>query len=819
MRSAFYVIRTAAVTLALGVIGSCSGWAWSAEPDKTTLLELQVSPAVIELTGVNRRQQLLITGVFSDGSQADFTRACRLELADPEMARVDGSILSGRANGETELIVVCESSTLRVPVSVSGFGRYPAVHFQNDIIPLFAKHGCNSGGCHGKASGQNGFKLSVFGHDPQSDFNAIVHDARGRRVFPASPSSSLLVRKATGRVPHGGGRRVEPHSDDDELLLQWIQQGMPWGEPDAPQIEAIAVQPDQRTLTTNAIQQLQVVASFSDGRIRDVTSAAAYTSNSELVAEVNQTGEVRTGSVAGEAAITINYMGFVTAARMIVPQHRSVSNLTQAPTHNTIDTLVWKKLDQLGISAAPLCDDATFHRRAWLDLTGSLPSSDDTWKFLDERDEHKRSQLVEDLLQRPEYADYWATRWADVLLADRNKIGERGAYQFHQWLRQQIAINRPYDEWVRELLTATGNSGKYGPVNFFRAARTPEDLTKSVSQAFLGIRLDCAQCHHHPFDRWGQEDFYGLSGFFTGIKYQALGSDRDLVFHAGHRPASVPITGERVETRPPGGPVLNSAAQSADPRIPLANWVTAPDNPYFARLAVNRIWSHLLGRGLVEPVDDLRLTNPATNEPLLDFLAAEFVRQDFDLKAVQSLIMNSAVYQLAAETNPTNERDQANFSRHLVRRLPAEVLLDAICRVSGVPEQFPGMPQGTRAIQLWDNRLPSYFLDSFGRSPRESPCECGRSGEPTMAQALHLMNAPEINAKLTDPNGRAAQLAASQLSRDELVEELTLLAIGRRPTPEQLKVASQLFEATDRRTATEDYLWILLNSYDFIFVH
>ena len=385
------------------------------------------------------------------------------------------------------------------------------------------------------------------------------------------------------------------------------------------------------------------------------------------------------------------------------------------------------------------------------------------------------------------------------------------------WLRQQVATNRPYDQWVRELLTASGNSAKVGPANFYRALRTPADLTKTVSQAFLGVRMDCAQCHHHPFEKWGQEDFYGLAGYFNGIQRKPLAADRELVFHGGHQPATMPVSGAVVATR-----TLESEPavfDDQDPRVALADWITSPDNPWFARLVANRLWKHYLGRGLVEPEDDLRTTNPATNEPLLNFLTGQVVANDFDLKAIMRLILNSRVYQLDSAPNATNVEDTQNFSHYLVKRLPAEVLLDAISEVTGDAESFPGAATGTRSIQLWDNRLPSYFLDAFGRSPRESPCECAKSNAPTMAQALHLMNAPEIEAKIASPTGRIATLLDRQWSHTALVDECCLAALGRAPTASERAIAQSLFADQPARQAAEDFVWTLLNSYDFLFIH
>lgn len=775
---------------------------------------LRVSPNPIRLNAASRRQQILVTAI-RDGREIDVTREATLQLASEENARLSGSVLSAMQDGNTEVIVRFENETLRVPVIVEGASSIHPVHFVNDVVPLFSKLGCNSGGCHGKASGQNGFKLSVFGFDAQADFASLSRESRGRRIFTGDPENSLLILKAIGVTAHGGGRRCQPGSADHQLLSNWIRQRMPWGDDTAPTVDAVRVEPADRILGRSAEQQLLVTAVYSDGSTRDVTDAASYSTNSPVVADVEPGGLVHTGTVPGPAAITVNYMGQVAAARILVPQEVPAGAFPASPD-NPIDRMVWRELRRLGILPSELSDDATFLRRTSLRVLGRLPTPDEVTVFLADDSPDKRSRTIDALLDGEEFADFQTLKWADILLVDRNLLGERGAYEFHQWLRKQIADDVPYDQWVRELLTATGVSGKYGPVNFYRAMRTPDELTRGVSQAFLGIRMDCAQCHHHPFEKWGQNDFYGMSGFFNGLQRKKLSPTRDLIFHAGFRPTKMPQTDNVVVTRPPGGSPIDTTA--ADPRVQLADWMTAPENPMFARLVANRLWKQFLGRGLVEPVDDLRSTNPASNEPLLDYLTQQVVENEFNLKAVMRLILKSQTYQLSSRSNVSNQRDEQNFSHYLEDRLPAEVLLDAICDVTSVPENFPGMPSGTRAIQVWDNRFPSYFLDTFGRSSRQSPCECGKSGAPTMSQALHLMNAPEISAKLSSSDGRISKLAASEKTSDEILNEFALAAWGRLPNDRERSAAAKIFSQSDRRQAAEDLMWAMLNSYDFLFV-
>ncbi|MSR60228.1 MAG: DUF1549 domain-containing protein [Planctomycetaceae bacterium] len=789
-----------------------------ATPDATgSFVSLTVEPVEIVLHTASRQQQVLITAKQADGKLVDVTRRMEFSIADNAIARLDGTAIVGLHDGVTEMTASTGSLSVKTRVRVQGFDQYPPVHFALDVVPVLSKLGCNSGGCHGRASGQNGFKLSVFGFDPVADYDSIVKQARGRRVFPSSPARSLILAKPSGGVPHGGGVRLIKDSLDYQLLSQWIDQGMPVGEEKAARLVGLQVIPQERELAAGGQQQILATAVYSDGSLRDVSSAALYSGNAPHVAEVDAHGLIRCGQAPGEAAITVNYMGQIAAVQIQSPRAGGPVPYPELPVQNEVDRFVWTKLRKMGLVPSELADDATFLRRTTLDCLGTLPTPDEVRTFLADSSSDKRAKWIDRLLTRDEYADYWALKWADILLVDREKLGDRGAFELHRWLRGQFAVNRPYDEWVRELITAAGDSAKSGPVNFYRAADTPDAVARTVSQAFLGVRIECAQCHHHPFEKWSQEDYYSLAGFFNGIERKPLTKDRVLVFHAGYRDMPIPDSTLKVAARGLDAPV-SPQLSSTDPRVVLAAWMTALDNPWFARLVVNRLWKHYLGRGLVEAEDDLRSTNPPTNPPLLDFLARRLVESKFDLKAVMRLIMNSRTYQLCSEPNANNRDDEQNFSSYTVKRLPAEPLLDAISAVTEVPEPFPGRPPGTRAIALWDNRLPSYFLEIFGRPERTSPCECARSSDPTMAQALHLMNAPEVEAKVSDPAGRVARLVAAGVNEDKIVEELCLAAIGRFPTARHKSTARKLFASSTPREAAEDFLWTLLNSYDFLFV-
>jgi hypothetical protein len=806
---------------------------------------LRVEPAVVELDGPDAVQGLLVTGTGPGRAEVDLTWTARYSSSDPRVVEVDGSVLKAKADGAATVTIASGPAIAKVAIRVRNTGIPREFSFVNDISPILSKAGCNSGGCHGKASGQNGFKLTVFGYDPEFDHAAITREGRGRRVRPVDPSQSLLLRKATLDLPHGGGRRFTVGSPEYQTLLGWIQSGAGMGRANAPHLTGIRVLPGERILLPTGEQQVRVTAEYSDGSRRDVTASSDYSSNAEHVATAGPDGRIRGAGAPGEAAVMVRYMGAVAVTRVVIPRpgaRPGPARYAWLRGGNTLDRRVADKLESLGIEPSGQADDAAFARRVYLDLIGTLPSPSEAGAFLSKMRlvrsrgagavAEARAALVERLLKRPEYASLWAIRWADVLRVDREALGAKGAYVFYRWLRDRMAENTPYDRWVRELLTAQGSTAEVGPANLFRVTRAPEDAANTVSQVFLGVRLQCAQCHHHPFEKWTQEDFWGLAGFFARLERQQETPDSERISPGGTDEAKHPRTGVVIPAHvleapshlesssvPAGGPTASTGDSAAeDRRAVLARWLTARENRFFARMFANRLWSQLLGRGVVEPVDDLRETNPPSNGPLLDELTALVLRSGFDQKAVLRAIVNSRVYQLAATPTASNARDQQNFSRSMVRRLPAEVLLDAISTVTEVPARFEGAPAGVRAIELWDNRLPSYFLEVFGRPLRGSPCECERSQEPSMSQALHLMNSPGIHAQIASRKGRVARLVRAGAAPWVIVDELYLAALSRPPSFSERKAALELFRTSpSAQTAGEDLLWALMNSFGFLF--
>lgn len=777
---------------------------------------LRVDPPSLTLTGPDGRYSLLISGQLADGRSIDLTRSARIVNPSEKVVRVAGHTVRGVGDGETTLKVEAAGRTVVVPVRVSGFTTRRDFHFENDIEPLFGRHGCNSAGCHGKAEGQNGFKLSVFGSDPGADYAALVKEGRGRRVFAASPGQSLLLRKAAGQVPHGGGTRWAVGSDSYETVRGWVAAGTPVGRADAPTVERIRVEPAERLMDMRAGQQLRVMATYTDGRAIDVTAEARFQTNNEGVAGVAGDGLVTTGDVPGEAAVMASFANEVAVFRVLVPRTGAVEFPT-LPQVNFIDTLVDAKLRKLNVVPSGPTTDEEFLRRVLLDVAGTLPTAAEVRAFLADGGRAKRERVVEDLLHRDGYADLWALKWADVLRVDRQALGPQRAYAYYRWIRSAVAENRPFDEFARELVTADGPLDEVPAAAFYKVVAKPGEAANTLSQVFLGVRIACAECHHHPADRWTQTDYYGMAAFFTPVAVRKVGP-MEAVTVQGEATAKHLRTGASVHAVALGA---KPATGLVDRRAELAAWLTAPGNPYFARNLVNRVWAHFLGRGLVEPVDDVRSTNPPSNPDLLDALAKSFVESKYDVKALVRLICASRVYQTSSAPNATNAKDEQNYSRALFKRPDAEVLLDMVTHVTGVPEKFDGFPLGTRATQLWDSKVGHYFLKAFGRPSRTSACECERAGEPNIAQVLHLLNSDFIDTRLRHDGGNFAKWVRTIPADDKLIEELWLTTLGRLPTPAETKKATDHLGAKGqaRREAVEDLAWALLNTKEFVFNH
>jgi hypothetical protein len=799
-----------------------AGYGRAAEPAPG----LSVFPPAAELRGMAARQQLLVTE-STDGCAADRTRTACYRCDNPAVAKVSPTgVVTPVADGTAVVVAESGGREVRATIKVTGCADEPPPTFERDVEPILARFGCNAGACHGKARGQNGFALSLLGFDPDFDYNALAREGRGRRIFPEAPEFSLLLRKPAAEVPHGGGKKLAPGNPHYEVLRRWIAAGLPRTPPNSPPLERISIEPAERLLANNAEQQLTVTAHYADGSTADVTHLATFQSNESVLAAVTPDGLVKAGPLPGEAAVMARFMEKFAVCNVLIPMPGRVADevYERLPRANFIDGLVYDKLRRLGLTPSDPAPDHTFLRRAYLDVIGRLPSPEEARAFLADNSPDKRAKLIDRLLERPEYADFWANKWADLLRPNPYRVGIKAVFNLDAWLRDAFRRNMPYDQFVRELLTAKGSTFKNGATVVFRDRRQPDEITPMVSQLFLGVRLDCAKCHHHPFEVWGQDDFYSFAAYFARIGRKGTGlsppisGGEEVITTAAKGEVKHPVTDQVLPPRPLVG-LAPTIDPDSDPREALADWVTSPDNPFFARVIVNRVWADLMGRGIVDPVDDLRATNPPSNGPLLDALADDFRKSGHDLKKLLKTIMTSHVYGLSSLPKGRNALDHRNFSRHYRERLRAEVLLDAVTDVTGVPESFEAMPPGSRAMELWTVRGRSLFLDSFGRpDPNQDP-PCERTSETTVVQALHLMNAPDLHRKVTSDAGRAAALATSAKGPREIVDELYLMVYSRWPDVEERRIGESLFaeKGSTRRQVAEDLLWALLNTAEFVF--
>ena len=790
-------------------------------PVATIMIENGVGKQTL-LRGPDARQQVIVTGKLANGDLVDLTGATKYEVTPQGVVSIDETgLVKPLADGKAKIKATADGKTTEMEVAVENFVHQQNINFPNQIVPIFTKFGCNSGGCHGKASGQNGFKLSLLGFEPGEDFEHLVKEGRGRRLFPASADRSLLLQKAVNSVPHGGGQRMDVDSHEYRLMRRWIAQGMPYGLETDPKVERISVYPEQRTLGRRARQQIIVIAHYTDGSTEDVTRMAQYEPNNTEMAEVSNTALVNTLDLAGEVAIMARYQGSVGVFRASMPLGAAVANLPKP--RNLVDEAVFAKLKTLGIPPSPVCDDATFIRRVSVDIAGRLPTIEETQQFLADKDAAKRDNLIDRLLASGDYADYFANKWSAVLRNRRRMpTYQRGTYAFHSWIRESLYNNKPYSEFVGELVAASGEIVDNPPVAWYREVNTVDQQVEDTAQLFLGLRIQCARCHHHPFEKWSQRDYYSFSAFFSQVGKKA-GQDpvEQRIYHKrGVAAATNPKTGERLKPTGLGSEALDVPAER-DPRLSLSDWMSSPENPYFAASLVNRYWKHFFGRGIVDPEDDMRVTNPASNPELIQGLSQQFIKNGFDMKDLIRTICRSNVYQFSSEPNEYNLNDKQNFSRYYPKRLSAEVLLDSLDTATSSATSFAGMPAGTKATQLPDTSFGSYFLTVFGRPESASACECERSGEANLAQSLHLLNSSEVQGKLSSGSGRAATFLKDKTkSPEENIRTLYLQVFSRQPTSDELKVAQAHHDKLEnKQQAYEDILWALVNTKEFLFNH
>ena len=794
--------------------------------------KLTLLPPSVELTGPEARQQLIAEGAAGE-HQEDWTRAAQWSSSDPKVAAVDEhGVVSPVGDGEARITASAQGATAAVTVRVKNAHAPFTWSFRNHVIPVLTKMGCNSGACHGALAGKNGFKLTLRGYDPDADYDTLTRASVGRRVSLAEPEASLMLAKPSFAIPHGGGKRFAKDSLEYRVIREWIAAGVPPPAPEDVQITGLEVFPSAAVLTAGAEQQLAVRARYSDGHTEDVTRWVKFSSSNEGAATVDDWGRVKMNG-SGEAAITLYYSSRVLYARLSVPFPNTVSAeaYDKFPRGNFVDDLVIAKLRNLHLAPSKLAGDAEFLRRAYLDAAGILPSSEEVETFLADTSADKRAKLVERLMEREEFVDYWSYKWSDLLLVSTKKLNPTTMWAFYNWIRTSVKENRPWDQFAKEIFLSSGSTRENGALNYFVLHKDPIELTENATQAFLGQRITCARCHNHPLEKWTQTQYYQMANLFArvGVK-NGTSAGENIVFAKASGDVLHPRLARALAPTPLDGKSI-ALDSTEDRRIAFATWLTSPSNAMFSRTVVNRVWGNFMGRGLVDPVDDLRATNPASNEELLAALSKDFVEHGYDVRRLIRTVMNSSVYQLSSEANATNQADNIYYSKHIIRRLNAEVILDAMSQVTGSPTAFPGYPAGTRALELPDTQVKSEFLTSFGRPARNICDAAERSGDPTVAQALHVINGDTLNKKLSAGDGTIALFLKLGMSDRRILEYVSLAAFSRYPTDGERQAALAALEGARlakgaeearrdaHRQALEDMVWAMLTSKEFLFNH
>lgn len=795
---------------------------------------IRVEPPQLALAGNFDRAQLVVSqsieGLAADRA-LDLTSQSEFTSSNPAVVEVSpkGRVLI-TGNGTAEIRVKVGNEVAIVPVTAEGFVSSPEIRFAEEITPILSKAGCNAGACHASQYGKGGFKLSVFGFAPDEDYEAIVRDRHSRRVNLLEPEKSLVLLKPSMAVPHGGSRRLEVDSVDHQILVRWLGSGAMPPAKKPSKVKSLSIYPPDRVGEAGFQQQYRVTATYDDGRTRDVTHWAKYDSLDPGLVEVDSNGLAKAIG-RGQAGVMVRFEGQAEVATMVVAYGSHVE-LTDWVDQNYIDTIAAAKFRELGIEPSPRCDDATFIRRVFLDVLGTLPSQAKAAAFIDSTDPDKRTKLIDQVLgltgdpkqdiYNNEYAAFWSLKWGDLLRSSSQVLGEQGMWALHNWIQGSFRENKPFDRFVRELITAKGSIYMSGPANYYRVANNPLDQAESTAQLFLGVRLQCAKCHHHPFEKYSLEDYYGFAAFFARV-----GTKGSQEFGLFGREQVVLVKSDGEIRHPKTNQVLppttldgDPAAEAIDRRQPLAEWLTSRENDFFAKNVVNRYMAYLFGRGLVEPVDDLRNTNPASNAELLDRLAAELKANQFNLKLLLRDLLNSRLYQLSSQPTASNLSDDRFYSYYKVKRIAAEPLLDALDRITEVQTKYEQLPLGTRAIDLPDARYNNLFLVTFGKPVRASVCECERGSDANLAQALHTLNGEIVSLKISDPKGRVARLIAAKKPAAEIITELYLSTLSRRPTEAEM-TACEAFVAScpNAKVGYEDLLWALVNSKQFLFVH
>lgn len=800
-----------ALAASLGL--TASAWA------EGKIVALNVFPPDIHLSTKLDLARFIVVATCDDGVTLDVTGLAAIKLADPRLCTLEKNVLRPQADGQTNLAVEYQGLAAAATVDVKDAVADRPVSFEMDVMPVFMRGGCNTGSCHGAARGKDGFRLSLFGFDPQGDYYRITREIGVRRINLASPQDSLLIEKVTGAVPHTGGKRFAADSEYNMAILRWLEAGALNDPQPVPAVVGVDLYPPSVVLEgEGATQQFIARARYADGTDRDVTSLATFMTSNDNSAPITVDGLVK-AAARGEAFVMARYQTHTVGNQVLVlPQGLKY---TPPPiTGNYIDELIAAKLNKLRMLPSELCSDEEFLRRATIDITGRLPAEEEYHAFLADTSSDKRTQLIDRLLERKEFSEIWAMKWAELLMikSDNNRVSTKSAYLYYTWLTEQIADNVPLDKLVKDLISATGGSFKNPATNYFQVERDTLKTAENLAQVFFGIRTQCAQCHNHPFDRWTMNDYYSFAAFFAQVgRKQGEDYRETIVFDRGGGDVRNPVGNRVMKPKFLGG--AEPDVTGTDRRLVLAQWLTAADNPYFATSVANRVWAHFFGAGIVEPVDDIRVSNPPSNPELFARLGAKLVEYQYDFKRLVRDICNSHAYQRSTVRNESNTGDERNFAHGNVRRIPAEQLLDCISQATAASDKFQGLPLGSRAVQIADGRTSNYFLTTFGRAPRDTVCACEAKTEPTLSQALHMLNGNTIQGKVQQGAAVKKLLDAKQ-EPQQIIEQLYIRALSRRPTPDESEsLLAVVKNCPTPQQGLEDVFWAVLNSREFLFNH
>lgn len=786
---------------------------------QSPLTSLEVFPPDINLETARDRQSFVVQAWFADGLSRDVTDEAKVSIANAALVRREANVLYPAADGSTEMIVDWGGKSVKLPVRVSLAKVDRPISFKLDVMPIFMRSGCNVGSCHGAARGKDGFRLSLFGFDPDGDHYRLTREINGRRINLALPAESLLMEKAAGKVPHTGGQRIKEGDEYWNDLIRWLEAGVPNDPPEVAKPVSVEVYPQRAVLDgKGATQRITVRAKYSDGSDRDVTSLALFLSNNDNSAPVSKDGLV-TGQNRGEAFVMARFATFTVGSPFVVLPKGLKFDFPNVPENNYVDTLVNKKLKDLRIAPSELCTDEAFVRRVYLDVVGLLPTPEEYDRFMKSTAANKREALVDELLGRKEFAELWVMKWAELLqIKSSNQVSYKATLLYYNWLQDKISRNVPVNEWVQELLGASGGTFKNPATNYYQNETDILKVTENVAQVFMGMRIQCSQCHNHPFDRWTMNDYYGFAAFFTQIGRKGTDDPREIVvFNSGGGEIAHPVTKQQMKPKFLGG--AEPDVSGKDRRQVMANWLASPDNPYFATNLANIVWAHFFGQGIINEVDDVRVSNPPSNGPLLETLGKKFTEYKYDFKKLVRDICTSRTYQLSTIPNASNESDTRNFAHQSVRRIRAETMLDVISQATETKNKFPGLPLGARAVQIVDGNVSTYFLTTFGRATRESVCSCEVKLEPTLSQSLHMLNGDATTNRIRQ-GGLIAKRFGEKKTPEQIIEEMYLRTLVRRPSADEMaKLQAALKEEPDKARGLEDVFWALMNTREFVFNH